>query len=238
MSLLATLERLHKSKVTAAGQLPELHLVLPLVDIKDELPKNGNTDTDLEGCTYTLHDADHALRHSYYLLALLVNVSSSAAGTYEATPFSQGYVAWILDGFLLLREVERAWGPSSVAQQSDIETYMLLVRAVRSLLMSTDRLLPTTLRCKGYSILARLCAELCDYPDALSETSVEITFCATLLDLAANFVHLEPVAQAVRFQLLPALQDYQDSQPESESQSPDIIVCTPQFLSKLVLSMV
>jgi hypothetical protein len=212
--------------------LPEFDLVLPLVDIKDELLTNGNPETDLEGCTYALHDADHALRHSYYLLALLVDVSSSAAGTYEATPFFQGYLAWILDSFLLLREVERAWGPSSAAQQSAVETRILSVRAVHSLLMSMGRLLPTTLKCKGYSVLARLCRELCDYPDALSETSVEITFCTTLLDLAANCVNEEPVAQAVRFQLLPALQDYQDSQPESESQNPDIIVYSSQFLVK------
>lgn len=207
--------------------MPKFDLVLPLVDVKDELPTNGNS--DLEGCTYALHDADHALRHSYYLLALLVGVSSSAAGTYEATPFFQGYLAWILDGFLLLREVERAWGLSSAAQQSDIETCILSVRAVHSLLIFTDTLLPTTLKCKGYSVLARLCTELCDYPDALSETSVEITFCTTLLDLAANCVHHEPVAQAVRSQLLPALQDYEDSQPDSESQSPDTIVCTSRF---------
>lgn len=219
------MDHLYKSKVSGTGQLPQLDLVLPLVDIKDELPTNGNHDIDLEGCTYVFHDADHALLHVYYLLALLVDVSSSAAGIYEATPFFQSYLAWILDGFLLLREVERAWGPSFVVQQSAIETCILSIRAIHSLLLSVGRLLPTTLKCKGYAVLARLCAELCDYPDALSETSVEITFCAIILDLAANSVHHEPVAQAVRFQLLPALQDYQDSQPESESQSPDTVVC-------------
>jgi len=222
----ATLETLHKLKVTGTGQLPELDLVLPLVGIKDELATNDIQDTDLEGCTYVLHDANDALQHVYYLLALLVDVSSSTIGSYESTPFFQGYLVWILDGFLLLREVERAWGPSFVVRQSAIETCLLSIRAVHSLLLSVGRLLPTTLKCKGYSVLARLCAELCDSPDALSETSVEITFCTILLDLAANSVHNEPVAQAVRFQLLPALQDYQDSQPESESQSPDTVVCT------------
>ncbi len=224
MSLLATLDRLQKSKVTVTGQLPDLDLILPLVDIKDELPTNCNPDNDLEGCTYALHDADHALRHASYLLVLLVDVSSSAACTYEATPFFQGYLAWILDGFVLLREAERAWGPSSIAQQSAIDTCIMSIRGVHSLLLSMGRLLPTTLKCKGYSVLARLCTELCDYPDALSEISVEVVFCATLLDLAANCVHHEPVAQAVRFQLLPALQDYGDSQHEFESQRPDIIV--------------
>jgi hypothetical protein len=218
--------------------LPAFDLVLPLVDIKDELPTKGNPYTDLEGCTYALHDADHALRHSYYLLTLLVHVSSSAAGTYEATPLFKGYLAWILDGFLLLREVERAWALSSAAQQSAIETCILSVRAVHSLLISMAGLLPTSLTCKGYSVLARLCTELCDYPDALSETLAEVAFCTTLLDLAANCVHHEPVAQAVRFQLLPALQDYQDSQPQSESQSSDTIVCTSHFLLKAILTMV
>jgi serine/threonine-protein kinase ATR len=237
MSLLATLGRLYKSKVAATGKLPLFDLVLPLIDIWDEFPTYCNSGTDLEGCTYTLHDADHALRHSYYLLVLLVDVSSSAADTYEATPFFQGYLAWILDGFLLLREVERAWGPSFAIHRSAAETCILSVRAVQSLLLSMGRLLPTTLKCKGYSVLARLCTELCEYPDVLSETSVEIIFCTTLLDLAANSVHHEPIAQAVRFQLLPALQDYQDSQSESGSQNPDTIVCTSHFISKAVLIM-
>jgi len=236
MSLLVILDRLHKSKVTVTGQLPAFDLVLPLVDIKDELPTKGNPYTDLEGCTYALRDADHALRHSYYLLALLVHISS-AAGIYKATPIFKGYLAWILDGFLLLREVERAWGLSSAAQQSAIETCLLSVRTVHSLLISMAELLPTSLTCKGYSVLTRLCTELCDYPDALSETLAEVDFCTTLLDLAANCVHHEPVAQAVRFQLLPALQNYQDSQPQSESQSSDIIVCTSYSLLKAILTM-
>lgn len=225
ISLLATLDHLQKSKVGGGGQLPVLDLVLPLLDIKHELPTNGNLDTNLEGCTYILHDFDHALRHVSYLLDLLIGVSSSYAGTYEVTPFFQGNIAWILDSFLLLYEVERAWVHSFAVQQSAVETCMLPIRAVHSLLLSMDRSLPRNLKCKGYAVLARLCTEFCDYPDALSETSVEITFCAIILDLAANCVHHEPVAQAVRLQLLPALQNYQESQPELDLQSPDIIVC-------------
>jgi len=201
-------------------------LILPLVHIKDELLTNGNLVIDLEGCTYTLNDSDHALRHAYYLLALLVDVSSSAASNYEITPFFQSYLAWILDGFLLVREVERAWSPSFAVQHSATEACILSIRAIHYLLLSMGRLLPTTLKCKGYAVLARLCAELCDFPDALSEPSVEITFCTIILDLATNSAHHETVAQAVRFQLLPALENYQDSQTESKSQTSDTAVCT------------
>lgn len=224
MSLLATLDRLHKLKVAATGHLPVFELKLPFVDIKDELPNSGYQDADLESCKYVLHDADHALRHSYFLLALLVDVSSSAAGSYDVTFFFQGYASWILDGFLLLREIETAWGPSIAAHQPGVETCVLSIRAVHSLLVSLDKLLLKTLKCKGYCVLARLCAELCNYPDVLSDTSIEITFCTCLLDLAAVSEIHEPVAQAVRFQLLPTLHVFQDSQHESGGGSSDTLV--------------
>jgi hypothetical protein len=210
-------------------------LELPSAEIKDELPTSGHQDTDLEGCTYVLHDADHGLRHSYFLLALLVDVSSSAAGSYDATLFFQGYISWILDGFLLLREVERAWDPSFASRDSGIENCVLAIRAVHSLLVSMGKLLLTTLKCKGYGVLARLFAELCDHPDVLSEPSTETAFCTILLDLTAISMHHEPVAQAVRFKLLPALQGFQESQLESGPQSSDILVCTSQHSTGKVI---
>jgi hypothetical protein len=223
------LDRLQRSKVSATGHLPAFELELPLVDIKDELPTSGHQDTDLEGCTYALHDVDHALRHTYFLMALLVDVSTSAAASYDATPFFQGYLSWILDGFLLLREIEGAWAPFFVAHHSGVDTCVLSISAVHSLLVSLDKLLLATLKCKGYCVLARLCAELFNYPDVLSETSIEISFCSCILDLAAASLDHEPVAQAVRFQLLPALQDFQDSQHESGAQSSDTLVCTSEL---------
>lgn len=216
---------LRKSIVVQGSQPHALELVLPLATIQDDITIQDSPDLLSEGCTYVLANTQNVLRHSCYLLALIVDVESSIASLSGPTPAFQGHLAWILDGFLLLREVESKWGPYTATQQSEFQLCALSIRAVHCLLTSLVQLISTPLKRKGYSILAHLCAELVNYSGALSDTAIQTTFCSSLLDLAAASAHHETVGQIVEAVLLPALQNLMDNELASGLLSVDIQVC-------------
>jgi hypothetical protein len=209
-----------------------LDLVLPFVTIQDDIAIQDSPDLLSEGCTYVLPNTQNALRHSCYLLALIVDVSSSLAsssGSSGPTTAFQGHLAWILDAFLLLREIESTWGPHTATQQSEFQLCALSIHAVHHLLTSLDQLISTPLKRKGYSILVHLCAELVNYSGALSDAAIQTSFCSSLLDLAAESAHHETVAQAVKAVLLPALQNLMDNELASGLLSVDVQVCLLHF---------
>ena len=157
-------------------------------------------------------------------MALIVDVSSSTASSSGPTPAFQGHLAWILDAFLLQREIESTWGPHTATQQSEFQLCALSIQAVYRLLFSTVQLISTPLKRKGYSVLAHLCAELVDYSGALSDTAIQTAFCSSLLELAAASAHHETVAQNVQTVLLPALQNLIDKELASGLLSVDVQV--------------
>jgi serine/threonine-protein kinase ATR len=218
------LVHLRKSIIAPIGQSHILNLVLPLVNIEEDIPIQDSPDLQLEGCTYVLHDVQNALRHSCYLLALIVDVSSSSASKSSTTPAIRGHLAWILDSFLFLREVESTWGPHCATQQSEFQLCFVSIRAVNSLLTSSN-LLSTALKRKAYSALTYLCAELVSYSGALSDTALQTAFCSSLLELAAASVQYEAVFQVVEAVLLPALQTFLNNELASGLLTTDVQVC-------------
>lgn len=223
------MESLRKSIVAPSVQAHALNLVLPSVTIQDDIAIQGSPDLVSDGCTYVLANTQNALRHSCYLLALIVNVSSSIASSSGPTPTFQGHLAWILDAFVLLREIESTWAPHTATQQSEFQLCALSILAVHRLLTSLVQLISIPLKRKGYSILAHLCAELVNYSGALSDSETQTVFCSSLLDLAAASVHHETVAQAVQAVLLPALQNLMDNELASGLLSVDVQVCLLHF---------
>jgi hypothetical protein len=216
---------LRKSNVAASDHSHVLELILPLATIEEDITLDGCPDLHVEGATYLVQDIHYAIRHSCYLLNLIVDISSSTARTYNATPAFQGHLAWILDGFLILRDVESIWAPYSPTQQSEFEHCTVSIRAIHCLLTSLDHLLSKPLKRKGYRVLGHLCVELVGYSGALSETAVQALFCSSLLDLAAASLQDNSISQAVKIELLPALQNLLRSEHDSGSLGADILVC-------------
>ncbi len=218
------LDGLFNPDLIAQGKPDKLELVIPSIDTEDHNPVLEISESDLDGCTYILHGTPSALRHACYLLALLADISSSAATSYDATPAFHSHLAWIFDSYLLLWEVERTWRSCSATQESGVESCAWSLRAIRSMLSSLEGLLPVTLKRKGFRVLAHLCVELVDYGGALSELSVQKTFCTSILDLAAICGHDNAVSQAVGSPLLPALQNL-TSADLPITLSMDVMVC-------------
>lgn len=202
-----------------------LGIVLPLVTIEEDVHISGRPDLLVEACTYSLSDVPTAFRHISYLMSIVVKVSSATAVSYDATVAFQGYLAWMLDTFVGLREVERSFTTLSSIQESDFEFCALYFNSIHFLLKSLDDILPDTIKRKGYRLLAILCAELVmDYPQALSETSNQDKFCSSLLDLAAACNKFDQVAQTVSTKLLPGLKKLTSNNNENNRLSNDLEV--------------
>jgi hypothetical protein len=189
-SFLVALDFLYNRSITTLARSETLELVLP------EMPAP-------DGCTYVLKSIQSALRHTSYLLALLAEISSTAAASHDTSSGFPGYVCWILDSLYRLREVEKALRPYS---QWSSKLCILYFRAVHSLMSSLRS--PDSIIRKGYYFLTHFCLGVLEFPEALPQV------CSCLLDLAAASAQHEPIAQLVSTRLLPALLDLNPTNPD------------------------
>lgn len=203
-----------------------LRLVLPPADIEIDIFTHGSLKPSFEGCTYVLSDIPSTLRHASYLLAILAEVSSTTAASYNTSPSIQGYIGWILDSICDLLNLEKTLRQYMFTQGSGFELCILYLHTVHSLTSSLRNLLPDFMIRKGYYVLTLVCVEILEFPEALSQTPVQSSFCGSLLDLAAISADHEPIAQIVSLRLLPALLS-----PEYPEANP--IVKDPDFRVRL-----
>jgi hypothetical protein len=189
-SFLVALDFLYNRSITTLARSETLELVLP------EMPTP-------DGCTYTLNSVPSALRHTSYLLALLADISSTAATSHDTSSGFSGYVCWILDSLYRLREVEKTLRPYS---QGSSELCILYFRAAHSLMSSLRS--PNAIIRKGYYFLTHFCLGALEFPEASSQVY------SCLLDLAAASAQHEPIAQLVSVRLLPALLDLNPTNPD------------------------
>jgi serine/threonine-protein kinase ATR len=198
--------RLNDSHLIADTQARDmLGLVLPLVNIEDDVSITGHADLHVEGCTYALNDVATAAKHVGRLLSILSHVISVTAVSYDATPAFQGYLAWILDSMVALHEVEKTYSSFNSSQYSDFESCAMAIDSVHSILTSLDGVLSNTVKRKGCWVLVDLCATLIEYPNAMSGDTDQNNICQIILDLAVFCAGCDRITQSVRTRLLPGL---------------------------------
>lgn len=152
--------------------------------------------------TYVVQDATEGLWHVTQLLSMLVDISLEAATSHDATPAFQDYLAWLLDSFLVTHELQKRLRNNPNLQQSETRLEILSFCALHALLSSLrDSLSPLVLR-KGYVLLSILCADLLEDPSSLSDKSVRLSFCSSLMNLTVVCNQHQSVHRVVSHHLL------------------------------------
>lgn len=201
-----TLDRLQSSNILSHAQVVDI--VLPSDDMSlfaSFVVGNDGSPTSAIDCTYVIRDATEGLSHARNVLSILVDVSMAAAASYDATPAFQDYVGWLLDSFLVSYELHKKWRANTSLNQSCSDACLLPFCSVHALVTSfRDSLSPPLLR-KGYTSLSTFCIDLLLDPTQLSEKSIQINFCSSIINLAAGCRRYDSVRRAVSLYLLPVI---------------------------------
>jgi serine/threonine-protein kinase ATR len=167
---------------------------------------NSSDSTSTFNSKYVIRNPGDALCHVSSVLFMLADISIEAAKSYDATPAFEVYLVWMLDAFLITREVQKRWRANSSLLQTCPKTDPMSLCAVQALLSNLrDSLSPTLLR-KSCVVLAIFCAGVLEDPTKLSEKPIQLRLCSAILNLAANCKQYDSVRKQVSLHLMPAIQ--------------------------------
>lgn len=201
----AILGHLQEPSVISHGN--ELELIIPSGVFEQSMfsqDKEGVPSVPLQ-FTYIIHNAADGLWHATNILSMLVDISTEAAASFDATPAFQDYLAWLLDSFLEVHELQTRWRGSSVLGQSCERFDVLSFCAVHSILSTLRESLSDNVLHKSCIFLSVLCAALLEDPLNVSEKPIRLNLCSCLLSLAATCKHHDSVRCAVSLYLLPVI---------------------------------
>jgi serine/threonine-protein kinase ATR len=186
-----------------------LEIVLPPASEMDQslLNPNSSDSTSTLNCKYVIRNPSDALCHVSNVLCMLADISIEAAKSYDATPAFEVYLVWMLDAFLITREVQKRWRANPSLLQTYPKTDPMSLCAIQALLSNLrDSLSPTLLR-KSCVVLAIFCAGVLEDPTELSEKPVQLSLCSAILNLAANCKQYDSVRKQVSLHFIPAIQN-------------------------------
>jgi serine/threonine-protein kinase ATR len=186
-----------------------LEIVLPPASEMDQSPLNPNSSdsTSTLNCKYVIRNPSDALCHVSNVLCILADISIEAAKSYDATPAFEVYLVWMLDAFLITREVQKRWRANLSLLQTCPKPDPMSLCAIQALLSNLrDSLSPTLLR-KSCVVLAIFCAGVLEDPTELSEKPVQLSLCSAILNLAANCKQYDSVRKQVSLHFIPAIQN-------------------------------
>lgn len=152
---------------------------------------------------YTVNEATHALWHVTHLLTILVDTCLEAAYTFDPTPAFQDYLAWILDSFVSMHELQKRWQANPQLQQSCIDSCTPSFRALELLLSSIEQDVSEIVLRKGYLLFSVLCTDLLSGTTVLQQD--EFPICRGILSLVCICKQNEYLRRAVSLYLLPAI---------------------------------
>lgn len=163
-------------------------------------------DTVPQGCTFTLPDAEHALRHATSLLTILKNVILPKNESHASLLYGQNLV-WLLDSLQSLSSILAVW-PTSLGVGSAPVVQMALDLAEAH---ATFRGTEATLYHKANSVLALVCADFFQNPSRLlaedeDGLSLRRVLCVALIHLAKATADHEPTSRLVASGLLASAQ--------------------------------
>ncbi|KAH6630423.1 phosphatidyl inositol 3-kinase-like protein [Chaetomium sp. MPI-SDFR-AT-0129] len=179
-----------------------------LADIKlppqaffDTLPVNA-----FPGCTFTLRDSEHALRHALSLLRVIASVLMEKPGSRPFLVYGQHTVS-LLDTLQPLCSILVAWPtPVGVGLAPLLQTAIDLAKS-----QDVSRVPESVLCHKANAALVLVCAELLLDPhlllaDGEDGASLRNTYCVALVHLAGASIKHAPTSRLVVSGLLPLAQ--------------------------------
>jgi serine/threonine-protein kinase ATR len=156
-------------------------------------------------CTYVIRDATEGLSHVRNLLSMLVDISMAAATSYDVTPAFQDYMGWLLDSFLVTQELHKKWRANSLLHPSCSDACAMPLYSIQALLSALPESLSPSLLRKGYAMLSIFCTDLLEDPTQLSQSSIQLNFCSSIMKLAAICRRYDSVRRAVSLHLIPII---------------------------------
>jgi serine/threonine-protein kinase ATR len=128
---------------------------------------------------------------------MLVDISMEAATSYDATPAFQDYLAWMLDSFLGIHELQKRRRESLNLPQSYNKLEELSFCAVHALISAVKDSMSPTIVHKCNVLLSILVADILERPADLSGDSIRVSLCSCLLTLSAACKEDDPMCRLV-----------------------------------------
>jgi serine/threonine-protein kinase ATR len=175
-------------------------------------------------CTYVIRDAGSGLWHATNILSMLVDISMESASSHDATPAFQDYLVWMLEAFLSIHEIQKRCETDPRLGESCKKTKLLSFCAVHALLVSLQDHIPDSILRKGYALLSLLCARLLENPTDLTEKSVHINLCSSMLNLVAICNEHESMRRVLSLHLVPAVQNAMANETQCSNLGKDFLV--------------
>jgi len=193
---------LARFKLTIPSAREPFEIKLPPEAFLETLP-NGAP----RGCTFSLRDAEHAIRHALSLLAIIKG--AIASNDSQALLLYGQNLVWLLDTLQPLSSILVSWPtPLGVGLAPLVQIAVDLAEAHASFLRPDDAVLYH----KVSAALALVCSDLLQNPKPLlaedeDGVSLRRTFCFALLQLAKASVDHAPTSRLVASGLLASAQE-------------------------------
>lgn len=168
------------------------------------LPSDG-TPNYSHGCSYTIRHASEGLLNVSSILMILVDISKTAAASYDATAAFRDYLAWMSDSFLRTVEVRNRWKAYPALHDACIDEDNAFIGSLANLLSSLREFLwPINLR-KGYTALSIIYARVLSDSNGISPEFCGQSICSVLLNIAALCRRYDTMCRVASIYLVPAI---------------------------------
>lgn len=155
--------------------------------------------------TYTIYNTMESLWHVADMLSMLVDIILAAAASNDATAALQDYLAWVLDSFLVIHELQKGLGERLARCEPNKRPDVLTFCTVHALLLSLREVISETILCKGYILLAVVLESVTEDHTALPDDSTRNTLCSSILQLSAACRKYDSVLRTTTLYLLPTI---------------------------------
>jgi serine/threonine-protein kinase ATR len=203
---LATLDHLQNPNIVSHSN--KLDITLPADDMSRFMSIFEGTETSpvsRNHCSYVIRDATEGLSHARNVLSMLVDISMAAVTSYDATLAFQDYVGWLLDSFLVTHELHKKWRASLSLHPSCSEACAMPFCSVHALLTALQESLSPSLLRKGYTLLSMLCAYLLEDPTQGLQSSIRLSVCSSIMNLAGICHKYDSVRRVASLHLIPVI---------------------------------
>jgi serine/threonine-protein kinase ATR len=178
-------------------------------------------------CTYSIHDPAVGLWHVTNLLSILVDVSMESVTSHDPTPAFQDYLAWMLDSFLMAHDLQKRWKANPILHEACKKSEVMSFCSVHAFLSSLAEFLTESMLRKGYILLSALCADLLESPADLSDKSIHLNLCSSILNLVAVCEKHHSLRRVISLHLLPAIEACLLDEMTCSTLGNDFQVCLP-----------
>lgn len=180
-------------------------------------------------CSYRVRDPTEGLWHITNILSVLVDISTEAVISYDATSAFQDYLAWMLDSILSVHELHKRRRETPQLPQFNNQLEELLFCTVHALIGSLKGFMSQIILHKSYVLLAILCADILAQPTELSGDSIRVTLCSSLIILSIVCRDEDYMCRLVSLQVTTAITIALENESICSVLGDDFKVCCPTF---------